>query len=115
MLKPLGPVTVAAAGTPVQAISVLPAADRLRQKDPNVHGVMVQALSTNGGKIYVGTKGLDKTTLANVIAVLGVPTDTVIPAFSAALTIAPNAIDLSDIYLDADTNDEGALVSILQT
>lgn len=77
------------------------------------HGIMIQADSRNTGNIYIGTRDMNKTTRANVYCVLGVPTESFIPTFSEALTIAPNAMSLSEFFLDADVANEGALVTAL--
>ena len=109
MLQPIGKFTVAAAGTPTRCTST--------QSDPAeafpCHGVLIQALSSNAGKVYIGTAAMNKSTLANVLAVLPVPTANSLPSFTAALTLAPNSVDLAKLYLDVDTNGEGALVSVL--
>lgn len=77
------------------------------------HAVLVQALPANGGKCYVGDATLVGATLAGAIAVIAAPSGAVIPSFSAALTLAPNAINVADLYLDVDANGEGVLVSVL--
>lgn len=109
MLKPLGRFLVPVAGTPVRLTST--------QTNPAesfpCHGVYIQALPTNLGKVYVGTSAMNKATLAEVIAIIAIPSAGNLPAFTAALTLAPNAINLSDLYLDVDTGSEGALVSVL--
>jgi hypothetical protein len=109
MIQALGKVTVPAAGTPVRSTANL--TDPTRRYA--VHGVLIQALTGNTGKVYIGTTGLNKSTLANVFAVLAIPTTNQLPTFSAALTLAPNAITLDDLYLDADINGEGVLVTAL--
>jgi hypothetical protein len=109
MLTPIGRFLVPAAGTPVRLTSTQP--------DPSApfacHGIFIQALPANAGKVYVGTSALNKTTLAGVIGIIAIPTDNSIPAFTAALTLAPNAINLADLYLDVETSGEGAIVSVL--
>lgn len=101
-------VTVSAAGTPVAV-----AANYWNTKQTSIHGILIQALPGNTGKVYIGSDAMDKSTMANVYAVLPVPTTNFVPSFSAALTIAPNALKLSDFYIDVDVNNEGALVSVL--
>jgi hypothetical protein len=109
MISVIGKFTVPVPGTPVRFTST--------QATPgekfSCHGVLAQALPANTGKVYIGVAGLDKTTLANVLAVLAIPTDHTIPSFTAALTLSPNAINMADLYLDADVAAEGALVSVL--
>ena len=76
-----------------------------------VHAFVVSALSTNTGKVYIGTVGLNKTTLANTLVVLAIPTVNLIPTFSCSLTAAANALSLSDLYIDADNANDGVLIS----
>ena len=77
------------------------------------HAVLVQALRTNGAPVYIGTADLDRVALTGVYAQLAAPSGAVIPSFSAALTLAPNAINVADLYLDVDTNGEGVIVTVL--
>lgn len=104
MFVALGKKTVATAGTPVQVVLVT----------TNCNAVYFQALSTNTGKVYVGLSGLVKATLVNVLRVLVNPPAT--PLFldswsPQGITIGP--IDLVNVFLDVDTNGEGALISYL--
>ena len=104
MLKSLGKVTVATAGTPVK---VTPAITRC-------HSILVEVLPTNTGKIYIGDSTMNKSTLVVVFAILAIPTTNILQSFSATLSYAPDAFDASKIFLDADVNGEGALVSIIR-
>ena len=109
MLTAIGPLTPSAPGTPVRFTST--------QANPSekfaCHGVLAQAMPANTGKVYIGLSTMNKSTLANVVAVLAIPTDNTIPSFTAALTLSPNAVNLSDLYLDADVASNGAIVSVL--
>ncbi len=107
----LGKVTVVTAGTPVQVdLTVLPADNR---QSPRVHAYIVQALSANVGKVYIGTLGMNKSTLAGVLAVLPIPTANLVPTLSVSVAQAANGLNLSDLWFDADTSGEGVLVSCL--
>lgn len=79
------------------------------------HGVMFQALPSNVGNVYIGLSGLVRATLAQVLAVLAIPTVNSFPTFSAALTLAPNAVQLQDLYIDADNANDGVIVATLVT
>jgi len=107
--KSLGKVTVTTPGTPVRLT--------LNQSDPTaryaVHAYMVQALSSNTGKIYIGSASMNKTTLAGVYAYLPVPTASLAPAFSASVALAAANFMMNEIYLDADVGSEGAIVSAI--
>lgn len=106
-LAPLGRTLVGTPGTPV-AVSV-PAT----LQPPAAHACVFQALPTNSGKVYIGTQGMNKTTLVGVLVVLAIPSDNQIPAFSLAVTHAANAIPLADLRVDADVAGEGVLISAL--
>lgn len=108
----LGKITVPAAGTPVNVpVPVLPGAGPAVPPLSTVHAFVVEVLAGNTGKIYIGVAGMNKTTLVGVIVVLPVPTANLIPTFSVSLTAAANALSLSDLWIDADTNGEGVLIS----
>lgn len=104
------PITVPVPGTPVRVTSGFadPAAHL------GVHAIMFQVNPANTDAIYIGFAGMNKTTLAGVIAVLGVPTVNFIPTFSVALSIAPNGLALEAYYIDADVAAEGCLVTYLE-
>ncbi len=108
-----GKVVVGTAGTPVQ-IGPLPtvvAGPLGAQGLSTVHAFVIQALSGNTGKIYIGLAGLNKSTLVGVLVVLPVPTANLIPTFSASLTAAANALSLTDLWFDADNGGEGVTIS----
>ena len=111
MIQALGKVTVVIPGTPVRVTA--------GQTDPakrlSVHALLVQALSANTGKIYIGDATLNKTTLVGVYAVLPIPTINTLPTFGATLTLAPAGIQIQDLYLDAEVGGEGVLVTVLIT
>jgi hypothetical protein len=103
----LGPLVVAAAGTPKQVVA--PTA----MNPPSCHAVIIEALPGNTGKVYIGLAGLNKGTLQQVLVVLPIPTANLIPTFSIALTVAGNAVNLGNLFVDADVNGEGVLISAL--
>lgn len=108
-----GPFPVPTPGTPVHVTA--PATGSGNGGNPfNIHGVMFQALPTNTGNVYIGIAGMNKTTLANVAAVLPIPTANFLPAFSTSLTIAPNALVLTEFWIDADNATDGVLVTWLR-
>lgn len=111
MIGALGPLTVPTPGTPVSVSTLLPA-----NKHQPCHGILFQALPTNTGKVYVGNRTLDSSTLVGCYAILAIPTTNQLPTFSAALTIAPNGLDAAQtFFVDADNADDGVLVTILVT
>lgn len=103
----LGKIVVTVAGTPVK----VPVPDAINP--PSCHAVIIEVLPGNTGKIYVGLAGLTKATLAQVLVILPIPTVNLLPTFSIALTVAGNAINLGQFFLDADISGEGVLISAL--
>lgn len=111
MQQSLGVIRVPLVGIPIRATSNLPnPVERCA-----VHAVLFQVLPENSGRIYVGVAGMNRVTKDGVLGMLAVPTANVLPTFSMALTISPNAIHLHDIYIDADQNTDGVIVSVLVT
>jgi hypothetical protein len=109
VLLGLGRVLVPAPGTPV----VIPPSAYAAITPPSVHALIVQVLDTNVGKIYVGTAGLDKSIRANCLIVLPIPTSNSLPSFQVAVTMAANAISLPMLRIDADTANDGVIVSVM--
>lgn len=102
-LKSLGKVLVTTAGTPVRATlnESVPAARYA------VQSFSVFALAGNSGaNIYVGSSAMNKSTLVGVYAI--VPKG---GGSYAVIQEAPAGIMLNEIYLDADTSGDSALVS----
>lgn len=110
-LRSLGKVTVTVAGTPISLLAVLQAAG-LRFR--SYHAAHLQALDTNAGKVYIGTSTMVKATRAGCIHVLAAPASGNIPSFGMALIGSAAGIDISEVYLDADTSGEGVLLTLLE-
>lgn len=111
MWRPLGKVTVPAAGTPVRAT--------VNQPDPNLRfpcqSMLFQQVAGNTGKIYIcSSVTANKTTLEGVLAVLAIPTTNVLPSASATVPSAPAALNAGDFYVDVDVNGEACLVSAIR-
>jgi hypothetical protein len=119
MLVAIGKVTVAMAGTPVSLLSRLtsPQAAKIQALQAAglapIHGVSLQTVSTNSGKVWIGDQDLNKASGLGVGHVLPPPTATFFASFSVALSSAPNAVSLAGIYLDVDTGGEGVYVFVL--
>ena len=111
MIQAYAKITVAVPGTP----------ERVTKGESNpaatqgCHGVLIQALPTNTGKIYIGTSAMSKAAFTGLFAMLAVPNTNFIPSFSAALTLSPSAIQLRDLYIDADVATDGVIVTALIT
>jgi len=108
MLRPLGKINPTP-GTPVAVVSLLPPSG---YPEP-VHGVLIQARRANVGYAFVGNRDMVAATDEGLYAQLAVPTVNTIPSFTAALTLAPNAINLADLYIDVITLGDGVIVSVL--
>lgn len=108
MIASLGKIVVAVAGTPVILTQ-----NATAQSPKRCHSFLCEVLPTNIGKIYIGTKGMNKTTLVGVCAILPVPTANLLPSFSATLSYAPAAFEIASIYVDADNSGEGIVASII--
>lgn len=104
-LRSFGKVVVTTAGTPVRCT--------LNETDPTarvgVQTLRVTALAGNSGtNIYVGNASMNKSTLAGVYAI--VP-KTLTAGVEFEIYLAPAGINVNEVYLDADTNGDAALVS----
>lgn len=106
----LGKITVPAAGTPIRAT----ANETTPEQRFAGHAVLFQAWPTNAGKIWVmARQTANKTTGAGVLAILAIPTANSIPSASASVTFAPVGFNVNEIWIDADTNGDGCLISVL--
>jgi hypothetical protein len=96
-------------GTPLRATSNLaPPSDRM-----SVHGVLIQALPTNTGRVYIGKSTLLRATFVDCYAILPAPAGAALPSFSTALTLAPNAVNVADFWVDVDQPGDGVIVTAL--
>lgn len=100
-LKSIGLVTITTSGTPVRV-----SATRI-----GAQGFLIQGLSTNTGKIYVGSSAMVIATGVGVFAVIPAPTTGTLPSFSSTIVNAPAGFNLADIYIDADNSGEKVLIS----
>ena len=91
MQHPLGAILVITPGTPVNIINA----------NLNCQSLLVQALPTNTGFVYVLCSGTR-------VATLAVPTQNSIPSFSVTIPDAPGGLDARAYTLDAQVGGEGA-------
>lgn len=104
MIASLGKVVVTTAGTPVQVTT-------------NVQGmvaqrVRIQVEHDNTGRIFVGLAGMVVATGVQVLAVLNIPPATgEIPYFDMGAFGPAGGIRLSDLWLDASVNGDGAYIA----
>lgn len=102
-LRSFGKVAVASAGTPVRITT--------NESDPTarvgMQSITVFALAGNSGtNIYVGRSNMNKTTLVGVYAIIAKGNQ---EAFE--IPLSPAGINAADVYIDADTNSDAALIS----
>ncbi len=102
--KPFAVVTVTNAGTPVQVTAT---------RKP-VHAVLIETYWTNSGRMYVGDSTLNVSTNTGLMNALPPPTTNVFPSVSAGIPSAPNGLNLSDLWIDAQNNGEKVIVSYLE-
>src|SRR5262245_54553520 len=108
-LHSLGSVVIATPGTPARVTN--------NQSVPThrlpAHSFLIEALSTNVGKVYIGTSNMNKTTLLGVCAILAIPTTNILPSFSATVAFSASAFNLADYFIDTDNTNDGALISYI--
>lgn len=114
----LGLVTVAAAGTPVNALAQSQAVGRDSGQETTsppqattVHTITVQSWVGNAGPVYVGRS-------ADMVRATGVDVIQYLPAagdsISIEITKGANALSLASLWIDADNGDDAVLVSYLR-
>lgn len=107
----IGKVTVTTAGTKVR----LTANETTPGANLGAQTILIQALSGNTGKVYIGLSTLNKSTGAGVLGVLNVPPTTGdLPLLTLTAPMAPALFNAADLYLDVDTNGEGVMASLIQ-
>lgn len=109
-LRSLGRITIVTAGTPVQVTfnETVPS-DRFL-----AHSFMVQQVAGNTGRILIGSSAMVAATLANVYAVLPVPTVNILPAYTVTIQQAISGFNMADFFVDATVSGEFALVSVVR-
>lgn len=110
-IRSLGLVTVPTAGTPVR----LTANESVPTAHVGAHSISVQAWHPNTTRVYIGDReSMVRATGVGVLMVLAIPTANALSQFTATIVNSPAGFDAAQLWLDVDTNDEGALVSILE-
>lgn len=106
--QPFGPVKVATPGTLVSLVSTLITNSLCAPGDPvRVNKVDIQSLPGNTGTVYVGFAGMNRATLANVIAVLRAG-----QGWSVTNNVGINTYSLEMMFIDADNAADGVLGSV---
>ncbi|MEP6715561.1 MAG: hypothetical protein ABJC09_08290 [Terriglobia bacterium] len=106
--QPIGPVKVTTPGTAVSLVATLIANSLCAPGEPVcVNKIDIQALPANTGSVYIGFAGMNRATLANVIAVLRSGQD-----WSVTNNVGINTYSADTMFIDADNPGEGVFGSI---
>ena len=123
MLQTLGVITVAAAGTPVNARAIALAAGTDSGEDAAIpdalvakaDSVVIQSHWGNTGRIYVGRAStINLTTGANLVAFLLAAGDSVSIDLERGMTGGQGLQNLGDLWIDAEVSADIAIVSYLR-
>jgi len=105
MIKSLGLVVTPAPGTPVQVITTRFGAQTIK----------CTARKGNTGLVFIGGKGMNKTSGANVFGVVGIPPATgQWPDLTFTAQVMANTFEASAFYVDADQANDGVYVTVVQ-
>jgi hypothetical protein len=111
MLKSLGFVTAAAAGTP----------ERITKNESSPTAVIhanalyITPLSGNTGKIYIGLSTMVVATGVGVLAMIEAPANASTGPFARTVFESDtNGLALNELFIDVQTNGQGALISYSQ-
>lgn len=96
--------TVPIPGTPVKVV--------VNPDKTSCHTIVIQALATNGGRIYIGnSSSMNKVTLSGVIYVLAAPVPgQPLADWRGSMPHAPSAFPMENLYIDVEAPDDGVLV-----
>lgn len=106
MLGSLGKVTVTTAGTPVQIVTTT----------LNCNSVFFSTIAGQSGQqMYIGLKNMVKSTLVGVLHILekSITTPAFLDHWAIVCGVGQSPIDLSTIWIDADTSADSLLISYL--
>lgn len=114
-VNPFGPKTVTAAGTPELLFSVVEGFPGAQGQWPTrVARLRLEALPNNTGLVYIGVKGMNKNTLAKVIATIAPPNGN--PIVNGVefdqLAMGANNYKLHDYWIDVEISSEGVLRTV---
>lgn len=111
MIKSLGLVVTLASGTPVRA--TFNATDPTKRQP--AQSIKFSARKGNTGLVFIGLKGMVKSTGVNVVGVVGIPPATGDwPELEFIIPVVPNGLDASDFYVDADQANDGVYIAFTQ-
>ena len=104
-----GSVVSTTPGTPIP-ISTLDPTLPANQATLFLHAILIQPLTTNVGRVYIGKKGFTKNGTGQV-AWLAAPSLNSAPAFSETISFTGNAIEATEFYIDVDNPGDGVVAS----
>lgn len=111
MIVSLGLVITPTPGTPVRATAN--ATDPTKRQP--AQSIKFSARKGNTGLVFIGLKGMSKSTGANIVAIVGIPAATGDwPDVDISMPVIPNGLDASVFYVDADQANDGVYISFTQ-
>ena len=119
---PIGSVAVAATGTPVQLLAAYQGGKYLsvntnaKVRVVSILFAVISGINANTGFVYVGVKGMNKSTGAGVIFAIPASAAGIVSWFTlpAQGWGGGNEICAEDIWLDADTSGNSVIVTLTQ-
>ena len=111
MILSFGLVVTPVPGTPVQATH--------NATDPSrrvaAQSIKFSARKGNTGLVFIGLKGMVKSSGVNVLSVVGIPAATGDwPVLDFQMPVVPNGLNLTDLYVDADQANDGVYIAVMQ-
>src|SRR5262245_45161095 len=111
MIVSLGLVVTPTPGTPVQATNN--ATDKSKRQP--AQSIKFSARKGNTGLVFIGLKGMVKSTGVNIVGIVGIPPATGDwPEVNVEMPVVPNGLDASVFYVDADQANDGVYISFTQ-
>ena len=111
-IAPFGKRVVTTAGTPVLLFTTTEVPIAAQGIWPvRVADIRVEALNSNTGLVYIGTSGMNKTTLVGVLFTISAPGgNPIVNAINfSSFFDGTNRFRPQDYYLDADVSGEGVI------
>lgn len=118
MLLIVGKITIPTPGTLVRVTETAEyqaalQAIGLDMRFKTVQAILFEAWKGNVGQVYLGGAALVRASGAGVSHVFVIPTTSALSTWGASNHLSPAGVDVSALYLDADTANDGVLVTAL--
>lgn len=115
MLIPLGLIAVPDAGTPVRIAATAAYLASAAANFQTCQGILVQAWHANTGRMYLGDATLVAASGVGVIGIVENPTPPTTPLLQIDNPANSVGVNIGDLCLDAETSNDGALVTLIVT